>query len=113
VVNDSADVTSSGGVIPGLRAGDRKSSATNSRQAGIHESVDFPGLELEELFTAATGYLMHPRAFWGHFFAFLEPRNVDFDIDIDFDIVYAILLTCWTNYMMYYSFCSGHLYFGL
>ena len=67
MANDSADVTSSGGVIPGQRAGDRKSSATNSRQAGIHESVDFPGLELEELFTAATGYLVYPRAFWGHF----------------------------------------------
>ena len=52
---------------------------------GIHERAGFPGLE--ELFSSANGYLVHhsPK----DTIAFLVPENVDFDI------LYAILLTFW------------------
>jgi len=54
---------------------------------GIHERVGFPGLE--DLFSSANGYLVHhsPKDIFDVTIAFLVPEYVDFDI------LYAILLT--------------------
>ena len=56
---------------------------------GIHEIAGFPGLE--ELVSSANGYLVHrsPKDIFDVTIAFLVPENVDFDI------LYAILLTLW------------------
>jgi len=56
---------------------------------GIHERAGFPGLE--ELFSSANGYLVHysPKDIFDVTIAFLVSKNVDFDI------LYAILLTFW------------------
>jgi len=56
---------------------------------GIHEIAGFPGLE--ELFSSANGYLVHHsrKDIVNVTIAFLVPENVDFDI------LYAILLTFW------------------
>jgi len=57
--------------------------------SGIHERAGFPGLK--ELFSSANGYLVHhsPKDIADVTNAFLVPENVDFDI------LYAILLTFW------------------
>ena len=56
---------------------------------GIHERAGFPGLK--RLFSSANGYLVHhsPKDIFDVTIAFLVPENVDFGI------LYAILLTFW------------------
>jgi len=71
--------------------------------SGIHERAGFPGLE--ELFLSANGYLVHhsPTDIVDVTIAFLVPENVDFDI------LYAILLTFWIKLYMCYCVDGGHL----
>ena len=56
---------------------------------GIHERAGFPGLK--ELFSSADGHLVHhsPKDIFDVTIAFLVYENVDFDI------LYGILLTFW------------------
>ena len=72
----------------------------------VHERAVFPGLE--ELFTAAIDYLVNhsSNGIFDVTTAFPDPENVDFDV------LYAILLTFWINFVISYCASGGHLGFS-
>jgi len=63
---------------------------------------------LKELFRPANVYLVNrsSKVIFDVTTAFLDPENVDFDI------LYAILLTFWSNFNMRYCVGGGHLGFS-